>query len=259
MINGSTDHQPFVQDVPDEHDDLERQLAQRSTNDESLHPSRAPSVPRQPDRPLSPRSSGENFYHNTAPPEVSPVRKFSADGGASEGGGYFPRVPDGVGQAPSSLSDAPHLNPGLPPVPTSSDFSSLPAPSSPTAPSFSQPSGPPANSLHSFPPPDVDRSDTSVASNAATQSYLPPPKDTISAPHNPIQPPLPMPSAPVRQANPHSMVPPPVATRTEYRFDEESVLNAQKHARWAISALNFEDVKTAVKELRGALQSLGAG
>jgi vacuolar protein sorting-associated protein VTA1 len=33
---------------------------------------------------------------------------------------------------------------------------------------------------------------------------------------------------------------------------------AQKHAKWAISALNFEDVPTAVKELRIALQSLGA-
>jgi vacuolar protein sorting-associated protein VTA1 len=32
---------------------------------------------------------------------------------------------------------------------------------------------------------------------------------------------------------------------------------AQKHAKWAISALNFEDVPTAVKELRIALQALG--
>jgi vacuolar protein sorting-associated protein VTA1 len=40
--------------------------------------------------------------------------------------------------------------------------------------------------------------------------------------------------------------------------DEEAVMKAQKHARWAISALNFEDVPTAIKELRGALASLGA-
>jgi vacuolar protein sorting-associated protein VTA1 len=33
---------------------------------------------------------------------------------------------------------------------------------------------------------------------------------------------------------------------------------AQKHAKWAISALHFEDVDTAVKELRIALRSLGA-
>jgi vacuolar protein sorting-associated protein VTA1 len=40
--------------------------------------------------------------------------------------------------------------------------------------------------------------------------------------------------------------------------DEEAIMAAQKHARWAISALNFEDVKTAVKELRSALEVLGA-
>lgn len=40
--------------------------------------------------------------------------------------------------------------------------------------------------------------------------------------------------------------------------DEEAVMKAQKHARWAISALNFEDVPTAIRELRGALASLGA-
>ena len=45
---------------------------------------------------------------------------------------------------------------------------------------------------------------------------------------------------------------------TEYRRDDEAVMAAQKHAKWAISALNFEDVDTAVKELRIALQSLGA-
>jgi len=43
-----------------------------------------------------------------------------------------------------------------------------------------------------------------------------------------------------------------------YKTDDESIMAAQKHAKWAISALNFEDVGTAVKELRTALQSLGA-
>lgn len=40
--------------------------------------------------------------------------------------------------------------------------------------------------------------------------------------------------------------------------DEESIMKAQKHARWAISALNFEDVPTAIRELKGALANLGA-
>jgi vacuolar protein sorting-associated protein VTA1 len=33
-------------------------------------------------------------------------------------------------------------------------------------------------------------------------------------------------------------------------------MSAQKHAKWANSALNFEDVPTAIKELRAALKDL---
>jgi vacuolar protein sorting-associated protein VTA1 len=43
-----------------------------------------------------------------------------------------------------------------------------------------------------------------------------------------------------------------------FNTDEGAVLEAQKHAKWAISALNFDDVNTAVKELRIALKALGA-
>jgi vacuolar protein sorting-associated protein VTA1 len=43
-----------------------------------------------------------------------------------------------------------------------------------------------------------------------------------------------------------------------YNTDDVAVAKAQKHARWAISALNFEDADTAVKELKAALQTLGA-
>jgi vacuolar protein sorting-associated protein VTA1 len=43
-----------------------------------------------------------------------------------------------------------------------------------------------------------------------------------------------------------------------FNTDDQSVLYAEKHAKWAISALQFEDVNTAVKELREALRALGA-
>lgn len=46
--------------------------------------------------------------------------------------------------------------------------------------------------------------------------------------------------------------------QSSYRSDDEAITKAQKHAKWAVSALNFEDVETAVRELRIALQSLGA-
>ncbi|RKF73249.1 hypothetical protein GcM1_245149 [Golovinomyces cichoracearum] len=41
------------------------------------------------------------------------------------------------------------------------------------------------------------------------------------------------------------------------RTDDISIAKAQKHARWAISALNFEDTDTAVRELKEALKTLG--
>lgn len=40
--------------------------------------------------------------------------------------------------------------------------------------------------------------------------------------------------------------------------EEGDIPGATKHARFAISALNFEDVPTAVKELRAALAALNA-
>lgn len=36
----------------------------------------------------------------------------------------------------------------------------------------------------------------------------------------------------------------------------EKIENAQKHARWAISALNFEDISTAISELKLSLNIL---
>lgn len=47
-------------------------------------------------------------------------------------------------------------------------------------------------------------------------------------------------------------------THRNFVPDDVAIAKAQKHARWAISALNFEDSETAIKELRAALQTLGA-
>lgn len=67
----------------------------------------------------------------------------------------------------------------------------------------------------------------------------------------------------VRQNPPAPVVAPVVAPAAAppasgYITDDLAIAKAQKHARWAISALNFEDVPTAVKELRNALETLGA-
>jgi vacuolar protein sorting-associated protein VTA1 len=64
----------------------------------------------------------------------------------------------------------------------------------------------------------------------------------------------PQPRAPQSVPTTYSSQPP----SGSYKDDDESIMAAQKHAKWAISALNFEDVQTAVQELRIALQCLGA-
>lgn len=272
MLNGTSDSeqnknpslQPSVLEIPDEHDRLQGHLAQRSTQDESLHPSRAPSIPPQAEQRIPPPEPEEDYYHVSAQPEVSPLDPAVNDRNLSAGGGYFPRVP-GSG---SYLPDAPPEDPSSPPVMGLPDISSLPRPSSSCFPS--QP--PPSNSLHSFPSPSMDEPSSSPLPHAAApdfSSILPPavtpiyrpqpPSARRAAPQTPIQPPLPTPSAPIRHAAPSRPAAPTlVDSQTTYEADEEAILKAQKHARWAISALNFEDVTTAVKELRGALETLGA-
>jgi vacuolar protein sorting-associated protein VTA1 len=51
---------------------------------------------------------------------------------------------------------------------------------------------------------------------------------------------------------------PSTAAKQPYITDDMAIAKAQKHAKWAISALNFEDAETAVRELREALKTLGA-
>jgi vacuolar protein sorting-associated protein VTA1 len=112
------------------------------------------------------------------------------------------------------------------------------------------PSAPPANPatpfLPSAPPPAID------APVSPSQYYTQPTQPPTSIPmHTPavIPPPVPapVPLPPVQAVAPGT-----------YRTDDDSIMLAQKHAKWAMSALNFEDVDTAVKELRLALQTLGA-
>jgi vacuolar protein sorting-associated protein VTA1 len=83
---------------------------------------------------------------------------------------------------------------------------------------------------------------------------MPTPQTQMPAPFSP--------PPPVFHQQPQPLLQPQVPQQQfvggNYRRDDEAVLAAQKHAKWAISALNFEDVDTAVKELRIALQSLGA-
>ena len=266
--------QPSVAEIPDEHDRLHGHTAERSTYDESLHPSIATSIPPQPAQAYSPphQQPAEDYYHGVAHPEVSPLDPSTADRTMSDDGGYFPRVPDADGKdPPSSLPDPPPEDPSPPPM-VLTDSSLLPPPTSSAA---GFPSPRPLNSLHSFPPPKMDEPYVSPPSSSSVPLYgpAPPSAPALFSPHNPPSTPrqapsapiqtLPAPGAPGRQAAPpRQLRPPPMAApdsgQTSYLTNEEAILKAQKHARWAISALNFEDTNTAVKELRGALEALGA-
>jgi len=129
----------------------------------------------------------------------------------------------------------------------------------------------------SAPDPDISMPDSSSAA-------LPRPSATLSFPHDPqdfysMRSPPPVQTAP--SLPPKAPIPPPIQPRVApialskpisapvpqqtsqshdgpFLTDDDAVFTAQKHAKFAISALNFEDVTTAVKELRAALQSLGA-
>lgn len=286
--------QPSVTEIPDEADKLQARLAQQSNTDESIHPSRAPSVP-PPNEIAPPQDSGTvsplprdaaNFYshYQGSGSPVSPDRQ-------SLGGNYFPRMP-----SPTSAQTQHNLPPMLPSAPSAlEDASPLPdLPSAPANPAGTQP-GPslpeppttfsapvlmaPKTPLDSFQPPPVAGQPTisSIPSNlpqapppiqhipqqpqAPTQNPAPAPYSPPMVPPNlPTQPQAPQ-SVPIPMMQPRQPavipVPQPVPT-AEVIVDEEAIMKAQKHARWAISALNFEDVPTAVKEFQLALQLLGA-
>lgn len=285
--------QPSVVDVPDEADNLQAKLARESIVNESIHPSRAPSAPPPNERVTPQAASGgvsplprdaANFYANQqdSGSPVSPDRQ-------SVGGNYFPRMP-----SPTSAQTQPNLPPTLPSAPDTLDDQgpTIDLPSAPLNPTGTQP-GPtlpeppttfaptqpaaPKTPLDSFQappvsgpstvdtvPPDLPQNPPSTQHN-----FQPPPSQPTFAPYSPpILTPAPAPSSvappPPQFTQPSAPSQPRFAAMNERApipnvvVDEEAVMKAQKHARWAISALNFEDVPTAIKEFQLALQLLGA-
>ncbi|EPQ66709.1 Bgt-1245 [Blumeria graminis f. sp. tritici] len=112
-----------------------------------------------------------------------------------------------------------------------------------------------SQNFESFPPP-------SLANDSSHQSLEPP-----YSPLSPFSDTRPMALTPKIHetsksltSNPISVAAPVIPVKVPQsvvRTDTASIEKAQKHARWAISALNFEDTDTAVKELKEALKTLG--
>lgn len=175
-----------------------------------------------------------NQFIDPPPDEVDDTARQN-----STGGGYFPPLSDGPPPAatPSDMNPQDFYNTNAPPPPA---VPSAPSPSSLGLGSDNRPSRP---------TPD--------------HAMAPGPTSPYTQPAPPAAPIIPQaaPMQPVyhpQQPAPTQHAPPPPPPVTGYRTDDEATMLAQKHARWAISALNFEDVNTAVQELRLALQSLGA-
>lgn len=213
----------------------------------TVESARESALPSRPDSTLHhdpPQLPLRTADENAAPqePDISPIDPAdNANSRAgSVGGGYFPSVPD----APSNVNSAGPVT--QPPSSTQTfttsdpaDFYSQPTVQQPTAPSpadLGRPSAPTPHQATVGPP---------------TVPHITSPSPAMPAPPLVQAAPAPVQSIPPQTA--HGGPPP-----GGYRTDDDSIMAAQKHAKWAISALNFEDVNTAVKELRIALNSLGA-
>ena len=180
--------------------------------------------------PDGPSPQDRDYYQSSTVPEVSPLVPQSTDRRMSEGGGYFPQV------SPEILPPAENHSPNR------ADPMASPAPLQAN------------DALHSFPPPGLRESHVSPER---------PPNVPVNHPSPPAIPtPTPVPRGTQLRTSSDAKVSqrPSQLTISEghFRDDEGSIAAAQKHAKFAISALNFEDVQTGVKELREALKALGA-
>lgn len=132
------------------------------------------------------------------------------------------------------------------------------------SPSFGGPLSPGADQLpHELPPPTP----SILPPTHQTQTLAPPGPHAPSAPPAfpaavfPSAPPLPPPAPIAASSGPPPLPPAPVAALptapTPTELDPMVIAKIQKHAKWAISALNYDDLETARKELRLALDILG--
>jgi vacuolar protein sorting-associated protein VTA1 len=216
----------------------------------------APNTSGQPSPTFSaPQMSPPPPHFPSAPSgyrDVSPISQpaTSRNGSvASVGGGYFPKVNvptfTAGATAPSlptasSMQDEPMTTPGTSTLPTESQMPQ--APQAPDPHNFYQNSASPST-VQSFPP----FSSPNQPQPSQPPPFQPPPQQQFNYAQQPSQPP-----------SQQYTQPPHTSHQGPLRVDEDAQAEATKHARWAISALNFEDVNTAVTQLRLALRSLGA-
>ena len=233
-----------VQDVPDKQDQF---------NEDITHvPVQAP-VRASSSSPMRAKpeifSQGELHHTDSHNDNVSPLESsHSNDRSGSVGGGFFPLPTFTAESNNSTLPTAPpdHMNDLV--LPEQPSF----APGSRTTPPPPRPEEP--QDYYHVDPPHVHPSRTNI-SQVPTSNLVPQQPQNFQN-HEPFQYSLPL------ALYSGATQPPPIQSRAIganlVEVDDEAIAQAQKHARWAISALNFEDTQTAIKELREALRTLGA-
>ncbi|GAA5865482.1 hypothetical protein JCM3774_005654 [Rhodotorula dairenensis] len=191
----------------------------------------------------------------------------------------FPQQPTTLPSAPPTVDEAPDFVDETPSFaaaatfvdevtsPTPDPFNALTAPSeNPAAPAVSASVPPPEShqtaelpAPHEHLPSEPPAFPSAVFPSAPA---LPPPHPPASSftshpTHLARSPPAPAAAAPPVTARPMATAPPLASAPRTDNFDPVTVAQVQKHAKWAISALNYDDFETARKELRLALAMLG--
>ncbi|KAI1799017.1 DUF605-domain-containing protein [Daldinia bambusicola] len=228
MLGGGHPKPASVEDVPDEDG------RPHPTSTDSYQTFPAPvSAPTSPPPPSA-----------LGPDQVSPIVPSGPP--TSDPENYFPNAP--------SVPDA--LN-----LPSTTDMPLPgPAPFDHTDPSPIIPS-PSSHDPAGLPPASFSPSNTAPAPQ---DFYRPTPTPPVAPQPQRQIPPQAPPASQNYYSQPSQPVPPPQqyggngGSSNGLNTDDMAIVQAQKHAKWAISALNFEDVPTAVRELQAALATLGA-
>lgn len=220
---------PTLEEVPDESFDLARagispQPPQprptfEEVPDESFGLERAGISP-QPPQPPQPHFEDPVFPHqpHAPPPPVSPPDITFSTAPAHSG--YFPPVPEVRELATPELAPT-TMGPANTVFPERMSYGGGHPSSPPRAPSA--PSAPP---FQFAPPPPAPAHHYQQPAHVHT--HVPPPP------------------------------PPPIAQQQKKEVGQEDIAQAQKYAKWAISALDYEDVDNAILQFRRALHTLGA-
>lgn len=232
---------------------------------------RAATVEDAPDADLKRDSAGVSLPHTpvlpdppAAVPDDGELKLPSAPGYGDEAGsatspGYFDPPPT----LPSPISPPANQPTGFTPGGGAPSAPQTWTPTPPPAPSsFAPPSAPSAPSAPSGPP-TFAPSPSTTAAVAPPPAFSPPP--AVATPKTmppPAVVPRPVVPAPTSFGSSAAAPTAPIGLGQQapatFTADDAAMAQAQKHAKWAISALNFEDVPTAVRELRRALETLGA-